>query len=246
MEIQNWFKDWFNSPYYHKLYANRDEKEAADFISKLISFLHPSQGATMLDVGCGKGRHAFQLSEYGYDVTGIDLSEESIDYALQNQSDKLHFYRHDMRFPFWINYFDFTFNFFTSFGYFKNDREHNNAIRTMAQSLKKNGILTIDYLNVAYSEKNFIADYTSEIDNIEYCITKWFDDSFFYKKIVINDPALTEPVTFAEKVAKFNLADFEGMLTKQNLTIQQVFGDYNLQEFNVNNSPRLIIIAKKN
>ena len=32
-----WFKDWFNSPYYHKLYAHRDEMEAAGFIDKLIA-----------------------------------------------------------------------------------------------------------------------------------------------------------------------------------------------------------------
>ena len=130
-----WFKDWFNSPYYHKLYAHRDEMEAAGFIDKLIAHLQPAKGARMLDVACGKGRHSMQLAANGFDVTGIDLSKESIAYALQNESDHLHFYEHDMRLPFWINYFDVAFNFFTSFGYFNTQREHDNAIRTIATSL---------------------------------------------------------------------------------------------------------------
>ena len=106
MEDNPWFKDWFNSPYYHLLYFNRDEKEAANFIDKLINYLNPPKGSFMLDVACGKGRHSIHLEEKGFDVTGIDLSEDSIEEALRFQTDTLHFYRHDMRLPFWINYFE--------------------------------------------------------------------------------------------------------------------------------------------
>ena len=112
---QQWFKDWFNTPYYHQLYFKRDEKEASAFIDKLITYLNPAPGATMLDVACGKGRHSIRLAEKGFDVTGIDLSADSIEEALLSSSDTLQFFQHDMRLPFWINYFDYAFNFFTSF-----------------------------------------------------------------------------------------------------------------------------------
>ena len=75
---QTWFKDWFNSPYYHQLYFNRDNKEAAAFIDKLINYLKPLPGSSMLDVACGKGRHSIQLAGKGFDVAGIDLSDDSI------------------------------------------------------------------------------------------------------------------------------------------------------------------------
>ena len=81
--------------------------------------LQPGPVTAMLDVACGKGRHSRFLAEKGYDVTGIDLSEYSIGEALKYEAENLHFYRHDMRLPFWINYFDYAFNFFTSFGYFQ-------------------------------------------------------------------------------------------------------------------------------
>ena len=48
MLTQTWFKDWFNSPYYYKLYFNRDEAEAAAFIDKLIDHLHPTPDARIL------------------------------------------------------------------------------------------------------------------------------------------------------------------------------------------------------
>jgi 2-polyprenyl-3-methyl-5-hydroxy-6-metoxy-1,4-benzoquinol methylase len=80
-----WFKDWFNSPYYHQLYFNRDDKEAAAFIDKLINYLKPVPGSYMLDVACGKGRHSIQLASKGFDVTGIDLSDDSINEAYIKQ-----------------------------------------------------------------------------------------------------------------------------------------------------------------
>jgi SAM-dependent methyltransferase len=245
MEDHPWFKDWFNSPYYHQLYFNRDEKEAAAFIDKLIAYLQPSPSSVMLDVACGKGRHSIHLAEKGFDVTGIDLSEDSIKEALQHQAENLHFFMHDMRLPFMINYFNYAFNFFTSFGYFKTRRVHDNAIRTIAQSLKPNGTFVMDYLNVHYSEDHLVHRSDKEIDGVNYYITKWFDETHFYKKIQVEDDALDEPLIYTEKVAKFSLGDFTEMFAYQGLQIQDVFGDYNFGGYDVKKSPRLIMIAKK-
>jgi len=240
-----WFKDWFNSPYYHLLYANRDDKEAAAFIDKLIEHLQPVPGATMLDVACGKGRHSIHLAEKGFDVTGIDLSEESIAEALTHQTDKLHFYIHDMRLPFWINYFDFAFNFFTSFGYFKTQRENDNAIRTIAQSINSKGRFVMDYLNTQCAEANTIRNMEKDIHGVHYAITKWVDAKHFYKKIIITHSALKEPLEYIERVEKFTLTDFTTMFEKQGLNIQEVYGDYDFAPYDVNTSQRLIMIASK-
>ncbi len=245
METHPWFKDWFNSPYYHQLYFNRDEKEAAAFIDKLIDYLKPLPASSMLDVACGKGRHSIHLAEKGFDVTGIDLSEDSIKEALQNEKDNLHFYRHDMRLPFWINYFDYAFNFFTSFGYFNTRRENDNAIRTIAQSIKPGGCFVMDYLNVHYAEDHLVHQFDKEIDGVNYLITKWFDETHFYKKIQVEDEALNEPLIYTEKVAKFSLGDFTEMFAYQGLQIQDVFGDYNFGNYDVKKSPRLVMVARK-
>jgi SAM-dependent methyltransferase len=245
MMQQTWFKDWFNSPYYHQLYFNRDDKEAEAFIDKLINYLKPAPTSYMLDVACGKGRHSIQLASKGFDITGIDLSDDSINEALQFQTYTLHFYKHDMRLPFWINYFDYAFNFFTSFGYFNTRREHDNAIRTIAQSIKKNGVFVLDFLNVHYAEDHLVHKSEKEIDGINFIITKWYDETHFYKKIIVEDEALREPLIYTEKVAKFSLGDFTEMFAYQGLQMQEVFGDYGFGNYDVKKSQRMVMIAKK-
>lgn len=242
---QQWFKDWFNTPYYHQLYFKRDEKEAAAFIDALIAYLQPPPGSRMLDVACGKGRHSIQLAQKGFDVTGIDLSEDSIAEAKQSEQDNLQFFQHDMRLPFWMNYFDYAFNFFTSFGYFRTRREHDNAIRTIAQSMKPGGTLVMDYLNVHYAEDHLVHQLEKEIDGVNYYITKWFDETHFYKKIVVEDEALDAPLEYTEKVAKFSLGDFTEMFAYQGLQLQEVFGDYAFGHYDVRKSPRMVMRARK-
>ncbi len=243
--MATWFKDWFNSPYYHQLYFKRDETEAANFINALIDHLKPPPHASMLDVACGKGRHSIQLAGKGYQVTGIDLSTDSISEAKHFESDNLEFFVHDMRLPFRMNYFDYAFNFFTSFGYFKTRREHDNSIRTIAQSLKAGGIFVLDYLNVHYAEDHLVHKIEKEIDDVNYYITKWYDEDHFYKKIVVEDEVLEEPLVFTEEVAKFNLGDFTDMFSYHGLQVQEVFGDYNFNGYDIRKSPRLLMIAKK-
>jgi len=247
-----WYKDWFNSPFYYKLYFERDQKEANEFINNLINYLKPPPGSKMLDVACGRGRYSRTLVSKGFYVTGIDISASSIEFANQsiqndfnNDFDRLEFYLHDMRLPFRVNYYDYVFNFFTSLGYFNTKRENDNSIRTIANSLKKNGIFVIDYLNVHYAEEHLIHNENKIIDGTEYDIHRWHDDNYFYKKITVNDPLLHYPIEHTERVAKFNLGDFTDMLSFQHMQVHEVFGDYNLGSYHVRNKPRLIIVAKK-
>ena len=243
---EDWFKDWFNTPYYHQLYKERNMDEAANFINKLIDKLQPILNASMLDVACGKGRHSLQLANRGFDVTGIDLSSSSISEAMKFEQSNLHFFEHDMRLPFWINFFDYAFNFFTSFGYFKTKREDNNAIRSMAQALKPNGILVMDYLNVHYTEKNIIHLTKKEVDSVDFTITKWHDEQFFYKKILIEDNNIHETFSFIETVSKYKLNDFTSLFQSNGLKIINVYGSYQFEQYDEINSPRLIIFAQKN
>lgn len=244
-ENKPWFKDWFNSPYYHQLYFKRDKEEATKFINKLIEYLKPGKESLMLDVACGRGRHSRILAALGFDVTGIDLAVESIKEAKKYETESLHFFVHDMRLPFWINYFDYAFNFFTSFGYFNTRREHDNSIRTIAQSIKPGGIFVLDYLNAHYAEDHLVHKSELKIDEVTYFITKWFDENHFYKKIIVEDKTLKKPIEHQEKVAKFSLGDFTEMLAYHQLQVQEVFGDYSFNSYHVRNSPRMVIISKK-
>src|ERR1700709_261713 len=185
MQPNEWFRLWFGSPYYDMLYQNRNNAEAAKLINKLTSYLQIPANSYVLDAACGKGRHSIALAAKGFDVTGVDICPAAITEAKKFETDRLHFYVHDLRLPFYINYFNCAFNFFTSFGYFRTMREHNDAMRTIAQSLKVNGIFIIDYLNVPVAEKNLNRTEIKMINDVVFNIERWSDDKRFYKRIHI-------------------------------------------------------------
>ena len=240
----NWFSRWFDTSFYHSLYANRNQKEAAAFVDELILELNPDQHATMLDLGCGNGRHARQLAAKGFEVMGMDLAGSSIQEAKRYEKENLHFKRHDMRRPFGINRFDYIFNFFTSFGYFKTKEENDDVIRNIHEALKPGGYLLMDYMNSIYSEKQLVGKEEKEIDGIHYYLTRWTTNTHFYKKIVV-DLESSAPFEYIEQVEKFSLADFHALFGKVNLKIEHVFGDYQLNPYESETSSRLIMLVKK-
>ena len=241
----NWFMDWFNSPYYHLHYSDRDEQKAAAFINHFITQLNMSPGSSVLDVACGRGHFSKLFADKGIDVTGIDIAAESITYAIETEGDNLHFYQHDVRLPFRVNYYDYAFNFFTGFGYFKSEREDQNVIRTISNALKPQGTLVLDYLNVHYSEDHLVYLEETKRNDVTFCITRWLDETHFYKKIIVEDERNKAPLEFYEKTAKYSLGDFNDMFAFNNLQLQEVYGDYQFNAYDIKNSPRLLMVAKK-
>ena len=241
-----WYREWFNSPYYHLLYEKRDDDEAASFINHLIEIIRPNPGDSMLDIGCGKGRHSKMLAAKGFYVTGLDISEESINEARKSENEHLEFFIHDMRRTYRINYYNYVFNFFTSFGYFNTKQEHLNAIRTFCQALRKNGLLVIDYLNVHYVEKYLTPQAEFNKNDVHFSITKWQDETHFYKKVEVEDKnKFNRPFAFTEKVAKFTIGDFNEMLSYHGMQIHDIYGTYDFKPYDLYESPRLILTAKK-
>ena len=242
-KIQNWFKTWFDSPYYHILYINRDKKEAQEFITRLLSILNPPENAKILDLACGKGRHAVFFHKLGFDVTGTDLSESSISWAKQFEAPGLKFLVKDMRQPIENHSFNCIFNLFTSFGYF-NDREDNlKVLKAANQMLIKNGCLVIDFLNVHFIKKHLIAKETVEREGIIFYISREIKDGMIHKTIKFNDK--NKSYEFIESVQALDLEDFNVLLDESDLFIYKTFGSYNMQAFDPEKSDRLILICKK-
>jgi SAM-dependent methyltransferase len=238
-----WFKQWFDSSFYHQLYANRDEQEAASFIDELVNELQPAPDSRMLDLGCGNGRHSKYLASKGFDVIGLDLAASSIRQAKRWETEKLHFYRHDMRVPFGANTFECVFNFFTSFGYFDDPAEDRKVVSNIYSALKPGGVLVMDYINSVHSEKKLVPAEKKEIDGIIYNIIRWTTDTHFFKKIRIEN--MGEPVEHIERVKKFSVEELKNLFAHCGLQLENVYGDYYLNEYDIQTSPRLILIAKK-
>lgn len=245
---KEWFAGWFDSPFYHVLYQNYNEKDAQDFLDNLLNHLAPQYNEAqntkprVLDLACGKGRHSIYMASKGFDVTGLDLSKKSIKYAQKFETDYLSFFEHDMRHPFRINYFDFIFNIFTSFGYFEKESDNLKSLINVRNGLKQDGIFILDYFNSAWVRATMKTDYTQTTGGIDFHIKKRItDDGHVIKEIEFESES--KEYRFQEKVRLFTEGEFDKLFDDAGLKIIQKFGDYNLNPFDIHTSNRLIIKA---
>ncbi len=241
-ETKEWFATWFDSEFYHVLYKDRDYKEAELFMQHLVAFLELPKGSHILDLACGKGRHAVYLNKIGYRVTGVDLSKNSIAFAKKFSSETLDFKVHDMRNPFPKKY-DAIFNLFTSFGYFEDDYTNIKVLQNIENGLKKNGIAVIDFMNVNYVKKHLKATEKVVKNDIIFDINRKIENQKIIKDIQFKVAGKT--YNFQEKVQFLTLETIKKYIKSTTLKLEHTFGDYQLNDFNVNESKRLILVLKK-
>ena len=240
--MKNWFDTWFNTPYYHLLYKDRNMDEAEFFLKNLLNHLMPNKDDKFLDIACGKGRHAIFINKMGYNIEGIDLSKESIQYANSFTNDKLNFNVHDMRNYYKKDEIDVVLNIFTSFGYFDNPGDNLKAIQAMSDNLKKGGKIILDFMNAKKVVNELVTSELKTVENIDFNIKRSYENGYIFKDIYFTD---TEEYHFQEKVQALFLSDFIDLFEKSDLKIINLWGDYSLNDFNTIHSPRLIILAQK-
>ncbi len=239
----DWFASWFDTGFYHTLYKHRDDKEAQLFMTNLVAFLELKKNDKILDLACGKGRHSVFLNSLGFDVIGADLSQNSIDFAKQYENQTLEFVQHDMRSTFETK-FDAIFNLFTSFGYFVDDSEDINVLKNIKNGLKDgNSFAVIDFVNVNKTVKNLVSKETINRDNITFNITRKVENGFIIKNIEVVTE--NESHNYFERVKCLDFPKIKTYLETVGLKLKAVFGDYDLQEFDEENSNRLLLIISK-
>ncbi|HGE69345.1 TPA: class I SAM-dependent methyltransferase [Candidatus Poribacteria bacterium] len=244
--MMEWYKDWFGKEYL-LVYPHRNESEAKRQIDFLEKYVGISKDEKILDLCCGNGRHAIELKKLGYDVIGIDLSEELLNSARKKASENnidIKLIRCDMREIPYEGYFDIVVQFFTSFGYFDTDEENQKVLSAISRSLKVGGKFLIDYLNPDYVVNNLVEKDEKTLSGLLIKQERWIDSlkCRVNKKITII--ANGESSVFNESVRMYSLDEIKVMLGKSKLRLTDVYGDFDGAEYNVN-SPRMILIGRK-
>ena len=234
--------NWFDTPYYKLLYKNRNEDEARLFIDNILKKINIERNSKVLDLACGTGRHSVYLSKKGFDVVGIDKSKKNILTAKENENKNLIFFQQEMTKDIKMQ-FNAIFNFFTSFGYV--DHKYNyDTIENISKNLKKGGLFIIDFLNQKIVRKNIVEYEEKNIENINFKIHRYIENNYIFKEISFEHNETK--YNFKEKVMLLDIKDFENYFNKNNLKIIDIYGNYKLSSFDINKSPRLILISKKN
>lgn len=240
-DITQWYASWFDTPYYHILYEDRGYTEAHQFMDNLTKYLNLPEDGKILDLACGKGRHSIYLNSLGYNVTGVDLSVNSIAYAKKHENDRLHFEVHDMCRPF-NDKFDAVFNLFTSFGYFDRTEDNLNTIKAIREDLNESGFGVIDFMNSDYVIENLVPEDVKTAGGIDFHLKRDIKDGYIIKDISFTDNG--EDFHYQERVKAKTLTDFEALFDEAGVYLLDVFGDYKLRKFDKNTSERLIMIFK--
>lgn len=131
--------------YYDALYKDKDYKTEVDFIVSEIRKYAP-HAKSILNIGCGTGRHDQFLSEYGFNITGIDLSAQMVEIAkARNTSSSFQYLHGDGRNIFLDQKFDVVISLFHVLSYQTSNEDVINFLKSASRNLNENGICIMDF-----------------------------------------------------------------------------------------------------
>jgi 2-polyprenyl-3-methyl-5-hydroxy-6-metoxy-1,4-benzoquinol methylase len=241
-----WYKNWFNSEEYLKVYRHRDQKEASELVKLVINNIDVSNIKTVLDMAAGSGRHAIIFAKEGFDVTAVDLSENLLSIGIksaENENVNINFIHSDIRkFNPDIKY-NLILNLFTSMGYFEKDEENYFILSKAYQLLENNGYFVLDYFNKNYLENNLVPSTVDELDGSVITQNRFIEGERIIKEITVDNNGKINK--YFESVRMFSKDELINMLQKLGFSIIKTFGDFKGKSFELESSPRIIIIAYK-
>ena len=162
--MKQWYEELFEN--YGMKYDNenftRGTTGECDFIEKEIN---SNKQSSILDIGCGTGRHSIELSKRGYTVTGIDLSESLLKRAQDKASKhnlQIFFKKYDARELPFLSEFDLAIMLCEgAFPLMETDEMNFKILRNVSNALKPKGKLIFTTLNglfpLFHSVKEFLA-----------------------------------------------------------------------------------------
>jgi 2-polyprenyl-3-methyl-5-hydroxy-6-metoxy-1,4-benzoquinol methylase len=206
MGKKQWYETLFEN--YGEKYDNecftQGTSGECDFIEKELS---GNKKLEILDIGCGTGRHAIELTKRGFSVTGIDLSQSQLERAREKSAQnglQIRFLRHDARNLPFENQFDVAIMLCEGgFPLMETDEMNFEILKSASKSLKNKAKFIFTTLNglfpLFHSINNFHADGKKEGNAIyhstnfdlmtfrDYNITSMVDDNGIEKVLECNE-----------------------------------------------------------
>lgn len=181
-----WFKHWFGTRYYTLLYGHRDVEDARLWVEAIQGRWQLQAGTQLLDLACGRGRHAHFFAHAGLRVTGLDISEESINEA-RSAVPEAEFAVHDMRLPFRTESFDAVCCLFTSLGYFEDLDDDRAVFRAVWAALRPGGRFVLDFMNTTVVLRDLVAEEWMTREGVEFHLRRSCERGILVKFISVRD-----------------------------------------------------------
>lgn len=146
---QRWYETFFDERYLAFYPVLRDKPLAEEEARFVVDVLDLEPGQSVLDIGCGTGRHSVALARLGMQVTGLDLSPQLLEQARTTAEScgvQVTWCQRDMRDLDDLGPFDACISMYTAFGFF-GDTEDQEVLYQAAAALRPGGALLLDLTN---------------------------------------------------------------------------------------------------
>lgn len=135
----------YYAQYYDLLYKDKDYLKESEYIDNLIKTYAPTEGIKILDIGCGTGIHANYLAQKGYQIVGIDRSEEMIKQAQLRCLKNCEFIVSDATNFSLKEKFDSIISLFHVVSYQTSNKDLNDLFTNVSLHLKNDGLFIFDF-----------------------------------------------------------------------------------------------------
>ncbi|MFX0123932.1 MAG: class I SAM-dependent methyltransferase [Candidatus Hodarchaeota archaeon] len=223
------------------------------FLTEFLKTIQPPI-RTILEVGCGTGRHSEVLHKtLGYHVTGIDIEETMIEEA-KKRLPEAEMLVHDFLNPEILNQrsFDAIISLGNSVGLISATSNYEVIIKTFSRFLRKpNGLLIFHLLNTSKEREGWSTPRTIITTEGEFIFLRGFSttEEFIHPEILTlyrskNDNIWKMTSTGKANIPRISQREMTSLLEKYNFTNIKVFGDYHKNLFDPSSSMDMIYVCE--
>jgi SAM-dependent methyltransferase len=230
--------------FYKDAFTDKRAKRELDF---LVNELKLDKTMQILDLACGHGRHANRLAEFGYNVTGVDITKGFIEIAKKDAKSRgvnVKYIRQDMRKITFREEFDRIIILFTAFGYFK-DKENYKVLENVEKALKPKGLFCFDIPDRDGFVKEFLPYVVVEKNKDLMIDRNTFDRAtkrIYDKRIIIRNGKRKDAPFF---IRLYNSDEIRKLLNKAGFGIYKIYENWHAKPFTRRSKTGMIIIAQK-
>ena len=244
-----WYDGFFDDDWLELEGLRPPEERTLAQVDFIVEQLGLEPGARILDVPCGHGRHSVELARRGFAVTGVDLSEPSLERARGAADEvgvELELVHADMRELAFAAEFDAVLNLYTSFGYLETQADDERALGGFARALAPGGALLMDVINPPGLFRKYRGRDWEEFDDGTLFLSEFRYDPLSGRNlafwIFVRADGTRSGLRHSLRV--YTAAELRAMLERAGLTVERAWGGWDGDELTLD-SWRLILLARR-
>ena len=235
-----WYLNYFGEDYFQ--FDNHND--TALEVDGLIRLIGSPEVKKILDLGCGYGRVSMPLRNRGYTVFGYDISSTLLKRAGQTDPEGI-WVRGDMRELPFQGSFEIVINLFNTMGYFENEDENFEVLRSISKALCNGGRFICQLVNRDYLIRHFVPQEVHRKNDsilIEEREFNSIENRVNTKTTIINS---TEKREYETSIRIYTVTELDLLLAAAGMTIREIHGGLDFRTYNWDTN-QLVLIAERN